>query len=374
MAARSAISHRRARFVTSPLFCAAGFGSHHPLSIPRHRALLGLLKALGWLSPDETVECPLPDVDVLARYHARAYVEVFRHAAETLKASREVRERYNLGSMECPLFEGVWDRARATVGGAIAAAELALTGTPAFHPGGGTHHGRKDRASGFCYFNDPVFAILTLLDAGLRRVLYVDLDAHHGDGVEDAFASDGRVMTISIHEQGKWPGTGRLHDRREGRARNMPVPRGLNDSELAVLMTDAVLPIGRAFEPDAVVVVCGTDSLAGDPLSGLALSNSALCDAVMSAIGLAPRAVVLGGGGYNPWTLARAWAGLWGLVSGRDVTVPLTTEAKAVLASLDCDLVDAEDREAEWFTTLWDAPREGPVRDEIRRIADASRA
>lgn len=360
---------RSARFLTHPIFSQSGFGKHHPLSIPRHSAVIGLCGTLGWLDAGETVACPLPDAGVLARYHDPVYLEAFEGAALRLSASPDVRARYNLGTMECPLFPGLWDRARATVGGSMTAARLALEGHVAFHPAGGTHHGKRDRASGFCYLNDPVFAILTFLDCGLDRVLYVDLDAHHGDGVEDAFAADPRVMTISLHEAGRWPGTGALDDRRLGRARNLPVPRGLNDTEFRFLIHEAVLPVSAGFDPQALVVTCGVDALAGDPLSGLELSNVALCDAVEALLGVCPRAVVLGGGGYNPWTLARAWTGLWGRLSGRDATTPLPPAARALLASLDCDLVDIEDRQPEWLEALWDQPRPGRIREELKRAA-----
>ncbi len=367
------MSNCRARFLTHPVFAEAGFGKHHPLSIPRHSAVIGLCRALDWIDADELIHCPLPGSDVLARFHDAGYLAVLEDAARRLSASPEVRDRYNLGTMECPLFPGLWDRARATVGGAITAAQLALDGNLAFHPAGGTHHGKRDRASGFCYLNDPVFAILTFLDADLDRVLYVDLDAHHGDGVEDAFAADPRVMAISIHEAGRWPGTGALDDRRQGQARNLPVPRGLNDTEVNFLMHDAVLPVAQRFHPQAVVVTCGVDALAGDPLSGLEISNVALCDAVEDLLGLCPHAVVLGGGGYNPWTLARAWTGLWGRLSGRDVAIPLPQAARSLLAALDCDLVDVEDRNPDWLQTLWDQPRPGPVRDEVKHIAAVTR-
>lgn len=364
---------RKAVFLTHPIFSAPAFGHHHPLSIPRHGAVVALARSLDWLDDEETVECPLPPVDVLARFHEFDYLAALQAATESGQASAEVRTRYNLGTMECPLFPGLWDRARATVGGAIRAGELALAGHVPFHPAGGTHHGRRDRASGFCYLNDPVFAIMTLLDAGLARVLYVDLDAHHGDGVEAAFELDPRVMTISIHEAGRWPGSGTLTGRGPlGQARNMPVPRGFGDCELDYLLREAVLPLAGRFGPDAVVVTCGTDSLAGDPLSGLSLTNVALCDAVFALVGAAPRAVVLGGGGYNPWTLSRAWTGLWGRLSGRDVSRELPPPARALLASLDCDLVDDEDRDPAWLTALWDTPSRNPVRDEIRDIAAAS--
>lgn len=361
----------RAVFLTHDIFSAPAFGKNHPLSIPRHGAVVALCRSLGWLEPGELVECTLPDSKVLARFHDAAYLAAFAEAADSMVASPAVRQRYNLGTMECPLFPGLWDRARATVGGAIRAAQCALQGQIAFHPAGGTHHGGRDRASGFCYLNDPVFAILTLLEAGLKRVLYVDLDAHHGDGVEDAFAGDARVMTISVHEAGRWPGTGALGDRRDGRARNIPVPAGFNDNELQFLMREAVLPTAVTFAPEAVVVTCGADALAGDPLSRLELSNVELSDAVMALVGLTPYAVVLGGGGYNPWTLARAWAGLWGRLSGRDTEIELPPDARALLTGLDCDLVDEEDRDPRWLTHLWDEHGDGPVRDEIKRIAEA---
>ena len=164
-------------------------------------------------------------------------------------------------------------------------------------------------------------------------------------------------------------GSGALTDRRDGRARNLPVPAGFNDSELSFLLREAVLPIARGFTPEAIVVTCGADALAGDPLSRLELSNVALCDAVEGLVALCPRAVVLGGGGYNPWTLSRCWTGLWGRLSGRDVEIELPPDARALLAGFECDLVDEEESDPRWLTHLWDERKEGPVRDEIRHIA-----
>ncbi len=160
--------------------------------------------------------------------------------------------------------------------------------------------GAPNRASGFCYFNDPVFAVLTFLAKGLERVLYVDLDAHHGDGVQDAFADDPRVLTVSIHEEKRWPHSGLVEDRAAGGARNLPVPRGFNDSELDFLMDNAVLPLAREFEPQALVITCGVDGLDGDPLSRLSLSNVGLWRAVEKLVAEQP---------------ARRGAGRWRLQS-----------------------------------------------------------
>ena len=177
--------------------------------------------------------------------------------------------------------------------------------------------------AGFCYFNDPVFSIMTFLDQGIERVLYVDLDAHHGDGVQDAFAEDPRVLTVSIHEEKRWPHSGLVEDRADGAARNLPVPAGFNDSELEYLMDQAVLPLADRFDPQALVITCGADGLEGDPLSRLALSNVGLWPAVEKLVDCCDRTVVLGGGGYNPWTVVRCWGGLWGRLSGRQIPAVL---------------------------------------------------
>jgi acetoin utilization protein AcuC len=272
-----------------------------------------------------------------------------------------VRTRYNIGGMECPLFEGLWERACASVGGSVLAARLALEGSVAFHPAGGTHHGRPGRASGFCYFNDPVFAILTLLDAGVDRLLYVDLDAHHGDGVEEAFADDPRVQFFSIHEEGRWPGTGDVAGALGARACNVPVPRGISDAEYAFLVNRLLRPMLGSVRPEAVVVTLGADGLAGDPLSAMELSNSTLWETTELCVAASPAAVVLGGGGYNPWTTVRLWAGMWARLSGQAIPPVLPHEAQAVLSKLDCDLVDEEVRTPSWIERLADEPVERDV-------------
>jgi acetoin utilization protein AcuC len=357
-------------FVGHDIYRRAAYGSNHPLAIPRVELVMDLCRTLGWLPPDSFCESPRASEAELARFHAPEYVSALRQAAESGQVSQAVRQRFALGTMENPVFPGVFERAATSVGGSVRAAQLALEGRIAFHPAGGTHHGRPNRASGFCYFNDPVFALLTLLDGGLRRILYVDLDAHHGDAVQDAFAADARVWTVSLHESGRWPYTGGPGDVGEGHACNLAVPAGFNDSELALLLDGVILPLGRRVAPQAVVLVCGADALAGDPLSSMQLSNVALWSAVARIAALAPAAVILGGGGYNPWTVTRYWTGLWGTLCGRDVPEVLPDAARRVLAPLRCDLIDEEDVLERWRTTLADPANAGPVRAEIRDLRD----
>jgi acetoin utilization protein AcuC len=348
-----------------------GYGNNHPLAIPRVAAVMDLCAALGWLDDSIYETSPEATPAELARFHDPDYIAAVRRVTAAGRADRATRARYDLGTMANPVFPGLFERAATACGGSIRAAERVLTGGVAFNPAGGTHHGRPDRAHGFCYFNDPVLAILRLLDAGLQPVYYVDLDAHHGDGVEAAFADESRVMTLSIHEAGRWPRTGGIADRAGGAARNLPVPPGFNDSELDYLIDTAVIPLGRRLAPAAVVITCGADGLAGDPLARLELSNGALWGTVHQLVALSPRTVVLGGGGYNPWTVARCWTGLWGTLLDCSMPGRLPAAAEAVLRGLACDLVHDEDVPETWFTTLADPPNPGPVRPEVEALAAA---
>ncbi len=366
----SSMNQGPAVFISSQVYRNDAFGAHHPLSIPRVAGVMELCNMLGWLDEDRYLDSPRASEDQLIRFHNEDYVQALKRAEEQGSVAKEVRDQYRIGTMENPIFPGLFERATTAVGGSILAAERALQGETAFHPSGGTHHGRPDRASGFCYFNDPVFAIMTLLEGGMNRVLYVDLDAHHGDGVQDAFALDPRVFTLSVHEEKRWPHSGPVDDRAGIAARNLPVPRAFNDSELDYLMEHAVLPLGRDFSPQALVITCGTDALDGDPLSGLKISNLALWNAVEKLLELTRRNVVLGGGGYNPWTLIRCWTGLWGRLSQRTIPDRLPLQAQAYLQRLECDLVDEEDIRADWITTLADPANTGAVRPEIKDLVE----
>ena len=356
-------------FVGHDVYRRAAYGGNHPLAIPRVETAVDLCRDLGWIAPEAWIESPIADAQTLSLFHDPAYIEALRRADEGGGIDRDSCRRFNLGTLENPVFPGVFRRASTSIGGSIAAAERALAGRIAYHPAGGTHHGRPGRASGFCYFNDPVFAILTALDAGVCRLVHADLDAHHGDGVQDAFAEDPRVYTISIHERERWPYTGALDDTGGGQSCNLPVAPGFADADLDLLMTEVVLPLVRRAAPDMLVVTCGADGLAGDPLSRMALSNRALWSAVAALVAEAPGSVVLGGGGYNPWTVARCWAGLWGVLKGFAMPERLPSAAVQRLERLDCDLVDDEDRDPRWLTTLADAPQEGAARRETAVLA-----
>tara|TARA_E500000331_G_scaffold201397_1_gene193338 strand:+ start:13 stop:990 length:978 start_codon:yes stop_codon:yes gene_type:complete len=323
---------------------------------------------MGWFNAENYVDSPTASPKDLGRYHSRAYIDAVRKVDKAGKSGAKTREIYGLGTIENPVFSGMFERGAMTCGGSIYAAEWVLGGGCAYNPAGGTHHGRPNRASGFCYFNDPVLAILRLLDMGVPRVFYLDLDAHHGDGVEAAFINDPRVATVSIHEKSRWPYSG-VESNSSDNIWNFPVPGGFHASELNFLIDEIVLPLAEKFAPDAVVVTCGADGLAGDPLSKMELTNTALWSAV-SAIGdIAPRTIVLGGGGYNPWTVIRCWAGLWASLANYDVYDSMTSSALNILHSLDSDLVDEEDINPNWLNSIADETEDLPIRTEIKDLA-----
>ncbi|GIL38357.1 acetoin utilization protein AcuC [Roseiterribacter gracilis] len=348
------------------IYRASSYGAKHPLAIPRVSTVLDLTRALGWLPDAQFRESPLATEAQLTRFHDPAYVQAIRDGERDQTLDPDRRERFNLGKLENPIFGEMFRRPATSAGGSALAATLLADGVTdtVHHPAGGTHHARRDRASGFCYFNDPALAILHLLDRGAERIAYVDLDAHHGDGVEEAFVDDHRVLTLSVHEEGRWPKTGPT-GWRTATAGNVAVAPGFHDAELDLLVAHVLVPAVTQHDPDVIVLQCGADGLTEDPLSRLELSNRALWRAIARLLPLAPRRLVLGGGGYNPWSVGRCWTGIWGLLNGYDAPARLPEAAEDVLRALVWNRREGRDPPDHWFTTLADAE---PV---PRRVRDA---
>ncbi|MCX7288087.1 MAG: acetoin utilization protein AcuC [Rhodobacterales bacterium] len=362
-------------FIGSEIYRGSSYGPAHPLRVPRVSTVMDLSRALGWLPPDHFRASPRAKPAALALWHHRDYIAALQTAEVAGEATPEMRTRYHLGTLSNPVFPQVFRRPATGAGGTMLAAELLSASPGVIHvPGGGTHHGLPGRANGFCYLNDVVLAIKVMQRAGLTRIAYVDLDAHHSDGVEFAFAGDPGLRMISVHEEGRWPFTGALEDEAGGSAFNLPVPRGYNDSEARAVLHGLILPRVAAFRPEALVVQCGADSLAEDPLSRLALSNRAYLEALDGLLPLAPRVLVLGGGGYNPWSVGRLWTALWGRISGQVLPDLLPPEAAAVLEGLTWGGGGRPAPDPMLCRTLLDPPREGLVRPEIRdRLARLAR-
>lgn len=358
----------------------------HPLAIPRVSVATDLCRAMGWLDDTAYRTAPVADATAVLRFHTPEYVAALAQAEALQSVDDGVRRRHGLGTGDNPVYPEMYRRPMTGAGGLMMAAELTATGQARIvHcPGGGTHHGRPDRAAGFCYLNDVVLGLLVWRELGLRRIAYVDIDAHHGDGVQQAFADEPDVLTISVHEALRWParrveaggdarGSGLAIDRAGGAARNLPVEAGFNDSEMAWLADRAILPLVEDHRPQAIFLQCGADALEDDPLSRLGLSNRAharlagqLRDA---AARLEAPLIVSGGGGYNPYSTGRCWAVVWATLAGLAVATQASAEAEAVLRALIYPRAIGRNPPPHWLTTLLDAPREGPVRASVRALA-----
>ena len=358
----------RPRLIGSEIFRHTSLGSMHPLASPKVSAMIDLVRALGWFDEDIYIDSPKATPARLRRFHEPAYIEAVMDAEATQSASPEVRERYGIGADGNPIFREVFSRAATACGATVKAVQLLADGGIVHSPSGGAHHGQPARASGFCYFNDPVLGILSMLDKGLTRICYIDIDAHHGDGVETAFANDPGVLTISVHEAGCWPFTG-TESKPDRGVVNFAVPPGFNDSEMAFLLDDVILPLVEGHAPEAIVIQTGADSLADDPMMELALSNRAHVGVVKALIGAAPRLLVLGGGGYNPWSVARCWAGIWAVLNDIKEPERLPKAGEAVLRDFTQHWSPGHEPPEHWFTTLADEPRTGKIREAVKQAA-----
>ena len=275
---------------------------------------------------------------------------------------------FGLGAGDNPVFRGVWEAAQLVAAGSLLAADLVMRGEAerVFHFAGGLHHAMRERASGFCYVNDAVLAILRLRERGLR-VAYVDIDAHHGDGVQYAFYGDPHVLTISTHERGErlFPGTGFVHEKGEGDAAgfsvNLPL-EAYTDTEVYLPAFEAVVPpLLERFKPDVIVAQLGIDSHRTDPLTHLALDVQGFARALQRIVPLAPRLIALGGGGYDLRNVARAWTVAWAVLNQVELPARLPEAFE-------------DDAQRYGFTSrdLWDTPATLPaeIGRAVREYAD----
>ena len=298
-----------ARLLWSPELLTYDFGPGHPMAPARLDLTLRLVEAFGLLDEPtlEVVPIPPSSDDLVRTVHDDEYVAAVQRADRT----GEPDLARGLGTEDDPLFAGMHEAAARLVSASVAAAEATWTGVAehGVNVAGGMHHARRGAASGFCLYNDAAAAVQRLLDLGARRVAYVDLDAHHGDGVESIFWDDPRVLTVSVHQDGHslFPGTGNPADTggpaADCTAVNIALPPR-TDSARWLRAVDAVVPtVLREFRPDAIVSQHGTDAHGNDPLTDLDVGIDAQLTAASWVHSLAHelcdgRWVALGGGGY----------------------------------------------------------------------------
>jgi acetoin utilization protein AcuC len=309
-------------------------GAGHPLAPIRVELTVDLIRRTGMLGDgvDEVLPRPYDESDLL-RLHREDFVDTVRRLSFDPTARAE--ERYGLGPGDTPAFPGMHPASLLICGASREAARQVWEGDAdhAFNPAGGLHHAMPDRAAGFCIYNDAAVAIDWLLEAGAERVVYVDVDVHHGDGVEVMFRDDPRVLTISLHESGRFlfPGTGAVDDvggpTALGSAANLPMYPGTT-GELWLEAFDAVVePLIRAFDADVMVTQLGCDTHATDPLAHLSLTVDDMAAIYHRLHRLAHetadgRWIALGGGGYQlVQVVPRAWTLAFAEMTGRRLPI-----------------------------------------------------
>lgn len=323
--------------VYGPILTSYSFGDDHPLQPARHGLTMSLLASLGWLDdPRIQVEPPraasLPE---LLAVHSYPYVQAVGHAQAIARGERPPIDLriYGLGTEDNPLFADIHDAPVLYTGASIQAMESILNGRAlhAYNPAGGMHHAMKARASGFCVFNDCSAAIAVAVAAG-NRVAYVDLDAHHGDGVQSAFYDDPRVLTISVHESGRFlfPGTGEINETGAGNGRgacvNVPLPPLAGDDSILEAVDRIVVPAVRMFSPTVLVTQTGCDTHHSDPLTDMGATLAVYSKLAAGLHRLAHevcegRWLIVGGGGYDPADVTpRAWTAFMGTLLGHDTS------------------------------------------------------
>ena len=322
---------RKSVFVYDDVLSHHVLSESHPMKPVRLQYTHDLLQAYNAFDADTSnlVEPRRATDEELLSHHTQEYIDAV-NAIGRGDANVD-RAKYNFGPGDNPAYEGIYDAAVWSTGASMKAVDLLLSGEAeaAFSISGGLHHAMPAYAYGFCVFNDPVIAIKALVARGMR-VAYVDIDCHHGDGVQHAFYDTDAVLTISMHESGAFlfPGTGFTQETGAGRGRgysvNVPLYPYTSDEVYLWAVKETVLPLVQAFRPDVLVTQLGIDSHYLDPITHLALTVQGFAEAVFELSKVAPdKWLALGGGGYDLQAVARSWTMAYGVMSGQEFSTDI---------------------------------------------------
>lgn len=302
------------------------YGQGHPMKPQRMRMTHNLLLNYGIYRNMEIYRPRKAEDSDMKKFHSDDYINFLKGVTpDNLTSNNRALQQYNVGE-DCPVFDGLYDFCRLSSGGSLAGA-VKLNRRQcdvAVNWAGGLHHAKKSEASGFCYVNDIVLAVIELLKHH-QRVLYIDIDIHHGDGVEEAFFTTDRVMTVSFHKYGEYfPGTGDVDDIGAGKGRNysvnFPLRDGIDDASYKSIFNPVIQKIMDWYRPDAIVLQCGADSLTGDRLGCFNLTVKGHASCVEFVKSFNKPLLVLGGGGYTIKNVARCWTYETATVLGMDIS------------------------------------------------------
>jgi len=300
------------------------FGPDHPFKPERATKTFDLCTRYGVMNyPWMKIIEPEPlNPDLLGLFHGSKYLSLLEDASRG-NIRLEMLER-GLGTADNPVLPRIYEWSLMAAGGTCRAANDIMNGDAlvGFNPLGGFHHAMPDNAEGFCYINDIVTSIMFLLKTRKeQRIVYLDFDAHHGNGVQEAFYGDPRVLFMSLHETGRelYPWSGFETETGTGKGRgynvNIPLEPGTDDEVYSYVCEEAVYPLIRSFSPDMIFVLLGADTLVSDPLTHLKLTNNGYQSALKGIIDICPRILGLGGGGYDLYRTARCWTLAWSILN-----------------------------------------------------------
>ncbi len=316
---------RRSAFIHSAELEKYSYPADCPFNTSRAAKVRDLVASMGMLGGKDTpvVEPTAASRIVAKKFHTAQYLHVLKKASAGQWDYEALM--MGIGTVDCPVFAGMYEYAMLAAGASIKGAQLILDDQAdvAFNPSGGYHHAMPSRSAGFCYVNDVALACMVPAEAG-KRVLYLDVDVHCGDGVALAFEDRSDVMTISLHQNPKtlFPGTGFEKEIGEGEGRgycvNVPLPVGMFDEAYQWAFGEIVPPLIGVFEPDVIVLELGADTLAGDPLANMNLTNNTYAVIIERLLGFGKPILMTGGGGYSVENTVRAWALAWSVLSGQD--------------------------------------------------------
>ncbi|KAI7956261.1 hypothetical protein MJO29_007660 [Puccinia striiformis f. sp. tritici] len=301
------------------------YGPGHPMKPHRIRMTHALVMNYGLYKKMEIFRAKPATRKEMAQFHTDDYVDFLSKVTpDNMEEFSKEQTKFNLGD-DCPVFDGLFEYCSISAGGSMeGAARLSRDKCDiAVNWAGGLHHAKKAEANGFCYVNDIVLGILELLRYH-KRVLYVDIDVHHGDGVEEAFYTTDRVMTCSFHKYGEFfPGTGELRDTGHGKGKhyavNFPLRDGITDEAYKNIFEPVIMKIMETYQPSAIVLQCGGDSLSGDRLGSFNVSMRGHANCVQFIKSLGLPLLLLGGGGYTIRNVSRTWAYETGLAAGQEL-------------------------------------------------------
>jgi len=311
-------------FVYSDEMSWFDFGEDHPFKPERAAKTYDLCTRYGvmnhpWMKIMEPEALP---IELLPLFHEPVYLRLLQGAKED-KVTPEMIA-HGLGTLDNPIIFGIYEWSLQAAGGTLGAMDSLVKEetVAAFNPLGGFHHAMPDHAEGFCYINDIAIAIRYALSRMPDlKIAYIDLDAHHGNGVQHAFYNDPRVFVISLHETGKtlYPWSGFENETGEGDGKgftvNFPLEPGTDDEVYDFAFQETILPLARSFSPDLIVAEIGADALVSDPLTHLKLTNNSYQKAIKEIMTLCPKVLALGGGGYDLYRTARCWTLAWSILN-----------------------------------------------------------